>query len=238
MTTIAIEPARQPEIEGLLRAGEAPRWAVEHMGTALGFDAGLEFDRTEIEFRPGDALLLYTDGVTEAFDVNDECYGGDRYASGARQSDDIAILTMRAGTLAAEPHVETHELQATPAEIMRGVEAVRAFGRKHDVPEKAMFGLALAVEECGTNLMKHAFGNDASQRFRLVVQRRAGDISVELRDRGLYFDPTQVPVAALDAGGDSMHEGGMGLHLVRHYIDDVTYAAEGDEHVLRLTRRL
>jgi sigma-B regulation protein RsbU (phosphoserine phosphatase) len=107
----------------LLRPGEAPRWAVKKLGTALGFDAGLEFERTELTILPGDTLVFYTDGVSEAFNPRDECYGDDRliadsaalagksaaaltagllervhaFADSAPQSDDIAILTLRIG---------------------------------------------------------------------------------------------------------------------------------------------
>jgi len=107
----------------LLPAGEAPRWAVKHLGTALGFEPGLEFERTELTLREGDALIFYTDGVSEAFNPHDECYGSDRlladagvfagqspaaitagllqkvraFAGTAPQSDDIAILALRVG---------------------------------------------------------------------------------------------------------------------------------------------
>src|ERR1039457_1591278 len=39
----------------LLRAGEPPSWAVRNLGTALGFESGLEFERTELSLLPGDA---------------------------------------------------------------------------------------------------------------------------------------------------------------------------------------
>jgi sigma-B regulation protein RsbU (phosphoserine phosphatase) len=105
----------------LLRAGAAPAWAVKNLGTALGFEPGLEFERTELTLRPGDALILYSDGVSEAFNPEDECYGDARlladagalagqspevltagllkkvhaYAGTAPQSDDIAIMTLK-----------------------------------------------------------------------------------------------------------------------------------------------
>jgi sigma-B regulation protein RsbU (phosphoserine phosphatase) len=108
----------------LLRPGEAPAWAVKNLGTALGFEEGLDFERTEITLRPGDAIVFYTDGVSEAFNPEDECYGDDRliadtallagqsaplltgellkkvhaFANGAPQSDDIAILSLKIGS--------------------------------------------------------------------------------------------------------------------------------------------
>jgi sigma-B regulation protein RsbU (phosphoserine phosphatase) len=91
------------------------------LGTALGFDPGLTFERTELTLGTGDALIFYSDGVSEAFNLRDECYGTDRllmeartlssrsapematallrdvraFAGTAPQSDDIAILTLK-----------------------------------------------------------------------------------------------------------------------------------------------
>jgi phosphoserine phosphatase RsbU/P len=105
----------------LLPPGGPPRWAVKNLGTALGFESGLAFERTELTLRPGDALILYTDGVSEAFNPQEECYGNERlladagtfvgqsapditanllrkvraFAGSAPQSDDIAILTLK-----------------------------------------------------------------------------------------------------------------------------------------------
>jgi sigma-B regulation protein RsbU (phosphoserine phosphatase) len=105
----------------ILHDGQPSRWAVKNLGTALGFEPGLEFERTETTLSAGDSLILYSDGVTEAFDPKEDCYGSDRlladtngfsgqsasaitasllhkvraFASGAAQSDDIAILTLK-----------------------------------------------------------------------------------------------------------------------------------------------
>jgi sigma-B regulation protein RsbU (phosphoserine phosphatase) len=105
----------------ILGEGASPRWAVDRLGTALGFEPGLRFERTDRRLLPGDALVLYTDGVNEAFNPQSECYGNERllvdlaafarqpapavtagllgqvraFAAGAPQSDDIAILALR-----------------------------------------------------------------------------------------------------------------------------------------------
>jgi sigma-B regulation protein RsbU (phosphoserine phosphatase) len=108
----------------LLSPKEPPKWATKGLGTALGFESGLEFERTEITLHEGETLLLYTDGVSEAFNPELECYGNDRlladitglagcpapavaegllqrvraHAGSAPQSDDIAILALTVGT--------------------------------------------------------------------------------------------------------------------------------------------
>ena len=105
----------------LLSNGDSPRWAVKNLGLALGFEPGLEFERTELELHDGDALVFYTDGVSEAFNPQEECYGTERlladasvvagqsataiarsllekvraFTGAAPQSDDIAILVLK-----------------------------------------------------------------------------------------------------------------------------------------------
>jgi phosphoserine phosphatase RsbU/P len=105
----------------LLRSGESPRWAVKGLGTALGFEPGVTFERTELTLRDGDGLLFYSDGVSEAFNPEEECYGDERllaqaatlssqsapeiatgllrnvraFAATAPQSDDITILALK-----------------------------------------------------------------------------------------------------------------------------------------------
>src|SRR6266481_900864 len=105
----------------LVPRGESPSWAVKELGTALGFEPGIMFERTELTLHGGDALIFYTDGVTEAFNTREECYGNERlladvgalgggsagtvtkgllqnvraFAGKAPQSDDIAILALK-----------------------------------------------------------------------------------------------------------------------------------------------
>jgi serine phosphatase RsbU (regulator of sigma subunit)/putative methionine-R-sulfoxide reductase with GAF domain/anti-sigma regulatory factor (Ser/Thr protein kinase) len=56
-----------PEIERLTRTG-----------MALGVELGCEMAEASIDLAPGDVLLFYTDGITEAFSPTDEIFGEDR----------------------------------------------------------------------------------------------------------------------------------------------------------------
>jgi sigma-B regulation protein RsbU (phosphoserine phosphatase) len=80
-----------------------------------------DYSSEAIEIQPGDSLVFYTDGVSEAFDINQELFGDERllghleraegssarettmglveavrrHAEGAKQSDDITVLSAR-----------------------------------------------------------------------------------------------------------------------------------------------
>jgi serine phosphatase RsbU (regulator of sigma subunit) len=105
----------------LLTPGEPPRLAFSSSGPVLGLLPGSEFGSETMPLRPGQALVLFTDGVSEALSPTDELYGeerllahlaaapgGDaretalgvleavrRHADGAKQSDDITVLAVR-----------------------------------------------------------------------------------------------------------------------------------------------
>jgi sigma-B regulation protein RsbU (phosphoserine phosphatase) len=90
-------------------------------GIALGVIDEVKLTRSELELEPGDLIALYTDGVTEAFNEQDEPFGEERFmeflkkyhnqdpdtiipalleeirtfCGHAPQSDDITLIIMR-----------------------------------------------------------------------------------------------------------------------------------------------
>jgi anti-sigma regulatory factor (Ser/Thr protein kinase) len=131
----------------------------------------------------------------------------------------------------------TLQLHATPAEVMRGVEALQGFARAQGMPEKTIFGLALALEECGSNIVNHALQRDAQKQFQLVIEHTNHAFVIELRDGGPEFDPTAATDRTLRAEDDDL-PGGWGIQLVRQNMDEIHYAREGNENVLRLIKRV
>ena len=213
-----------------------------------------------------DALILYSDGVNEAFNSEELCYGNDNliadaaefackpvstvtsgllakvrdFAGSAPQSDDIAILVLKLrhdNDQSAQAESMTLELHATPEEVMRAVEQLQKFGSERGFSEKALFGPMLALEECGSNIVNHALNRDPQQKFGVTFSSEGGRLTIELRDRGPHFDPTASPDPKSPAADDDS-VGGWGIELVRRYMDAIAYRREGNENVLTLTTKI
>jgi serine/threonine-protein kinase RsbW len=129
------------------------------------------------------------------------------------------------------------KLQATPEEVMRGVEALQEFARRGGLGEKDIFALCLGLEECGSNIVNHALQRNAGQTFQVLFEHTAQSFVIELRDHGPAFDPTVVVERKPEAADEDI-PGGWGIQLVRRYMDEIRYAREAGENVLRLTKRV
>jgi anti-sigma regulatory factor (Ser/Thr protein kinase) len=129
------------------------------------------------------------------------------------------------------------ELQGTPEEVMRAVEALGAYGEEKEIPSKILFGLTLALEECGSNIVNHALKRDPDQTFTVVFEHRPDQIVIELRDQGIEFDPTIAPISD-GVADDDEPPGGWGIFLVRKYTDELNYARENGNNVLQLIKHL
>ena len=130
----------------------------------------------------------------------------------------------------------TLELHATPEEVMRGVETLQQFAQARGLPEKTTFSLALALEECASNIVNHALRRDAQKVFWVTFDCLNDAFVIELRDQGPAFDPTVENSSRRPLDDDS--PGGWGIHLVRRFMDEIRYERRAGENVLRLTKRL
>lgn len=85
----------------LLRSdGQDVAW-LGAQGPPLGFAVDAEFNTTELTLAPGDVLVLFTDGITEATNANQEMFGEDRILAilrdHAAQTPDAILAALQAG---------------------------------------------------------------------------------------------------------------------------------------------
>jgi len=62
----------------MLRRGDGTIVMLDTGGIPLGLFSDAEYQEAELDFGPADALLLYSDGITEAIDLFNAEYGDDR----------------------------------------------------------------------------------------------------------------------------------------------------------------
>ena len=68
----------------ILVDGRGPRPLETTGGIALGMFDSLDYEDTRVVLEPGARMILFSDGVTEAFDAHSEAYGDERLLEAAR----------------------------------------------------------------------------------------------------------------------------------------------------------
>jgi sigma-B regulation protein RsbU (phosphoserine phosphatase) len=74
----------------ILRRADGSLEKLEEGGLPLGIEPTAAFGSGAIQLQPGDALILYTDGVVEAFNAAGEDFGNDRWLAAIRQLPEVS----------------------------------------------------------------------------------------------------------------------------------------------------
>lgn len=83
--------------------------------------------------------------------------------------------------------------------------------------------IELAVDEACTNVIKHAYGNNANKVIDLKIQIDKTKLTIIVSDRGKGFDPSDVQVPDLNESIKSGKKGGLGICLMKTLMDQVDF---------------
>ncbi|MCQ8894271.1 MAG: ATP-binding protein [Methanolinea sp.] len=104
------------------------------------------------------------------------------------------------------------------------------------IREQLLPDLELAVEEAVVNVMTYAYPNGEGDLV-LGVLPGPDYVTIELRDRGTPFNPLLVPEPDITSPLGEREIGGLGVHLIRTLMDEVSYEYRDGENILTLRKR-
>jgi serine phosphatase RsbU (regulator of sigma subunit)/anti-sigma regulatory factor (Ser/Thr protein kinase) len=247
-----------PPVVYRARSGKV-EWLSER-GTVLGIATDSFYESERVELDPGDMLVLYTDGVTEAaragrpfgqgkFSDLVEQYGvgtpGELVQAIRRAveawvdgelRDDLALLVCQVVPEATigEPAREL-VVPNEPARIADVRSFVASFLAHLRAPVEDSQEMLLAVGEAVANACRHGRKAAGRSEIRVRCQLEGEDVTVTISDEGPGFDAAS---AERDELPDRFASGGRGLFLMRQLVDSVDFESSGEGTTVRLTRRM
>lgn len=96
-------------------------------------------------------------------------------------------------------------------------------------------GSSSSSEELFTNVAAHSHG---AARVAVALSWRRGRLTIDFVDDGPPFDPLAHAGPDLDAPAEQRPIGGLGIAIVRAFVDRGRYCRKGDCNHLRLVRGL
>lgn len=233
----------------------------------LGLRPEWEYSQQEALLDRNEILFLYTDGYTEAETATYEQFGRERICDKANrlanlnldarqfahqhyetaqyfvgdtpQADDLSLLAIK---YLGQSDDGTYRRRLTLSNKVEEVkvlsELMKSIGNDLQLDETTASHTNLAVEEAVVNVMKYAYPEDESGTILLKVETNAEAITFTLRDNGQPFDVTQEQEVNVVEKAQQRKEGGLGIHLMRHYMDTIDYERKDGENILILTKKI
>jgi anti-sigma regulatory factor (Ser/Thr protein kinase) len=92
-----------------------------------------------------------------------------------------------------------------------------------------LYQIDLAAEEAISNVMVHAFAGQELGNFDLICERAPLGMKITIREKGLPFDPGQIPDYHPAENIDQMSASGMGVFLMKEFMNEVYFRNLGME---------
>ena len=98
-----------------------------------------------------------------------------------------------------------------------------SFGQGIGLSKKCIFQINLALDELFTNIVSYGFPHNGPQWISVALSHDDGKIRVRMEDSGIPFDPASADTPDTVADIEDCKIGGLGLHLVKKVMDEITY---------------
>jgi sigma-B regulation protein RsbU (phosphoserine phosphatase) len=123
-------------------------------------------------------------------------------------------------------------------EIGRVNEGFNDFAGRHGVPEGDRRRINLIFDELLNNIITYAFDDDEEHAIDVAVSLERDRLIVTVADDGRPFNPFGRIPPETDLPVDDREIGGLGLHLVKNVMDEVTYERLGTKNVATLIKNV
>ena len=117
-------------------------------------------------------------------------------------------------------------------------DAIDAFAEAQAWSPEALFQVKLAVEEVVVNVMSYGGEGGRVPLIRFSLVQHEGQVSIEIADNGVAFDPLDRPPPDLESSLEDRAVGGLGVFLVRQMMDSVSYRRDDGWNRLALAKAL
>ena len=230
--------------------GKTPSLFKPDHGIALGIFEDSDIQESTMRLSPGEGILLYTDGVTEAVNPQRQFFGEARlinalrdihvsadtareairlvsgavqdFCEGNEQFDDMAILA-----LVHQGKQTEYDWKTLPVALSAFQEIKQAvFSAAGETPETRR--ALLACDEALANIVHYSH----AEHLAFSCIREDDTLLVAFQDDGIPFDP--VTEQAENKEFDSLDSGGMGLRIIRQSSSEMSYERKGNLNELTL----
>ena len=235
----------------------------ERHGPVVGAVPDIVYGENRIQLDTASIMFVYTDGVTEAIDANETLFTEARlvelletteldtaekivettvlavkeFEGDVEQTDDVTVLAFQLNDVLEEPMTAARhvEIRNDQADIAKVIAAFEAFAEESGLPKPLVMKFGIVFDELLSNVISYGFDDDKAHAIDVDMEKSGKKVTVTIIDDGRPFDPLTVDKPDTGSALEDRDVGGLGVHLVRNLVADVTYERRIDKNVTILT---
>ena len=235
-------------------------------GPVIGAMPGMPYGQDRDRLDEGDVILVYSDGVTEAFNEQEELFSEERlerllkskslgsdasivtgtqealrkYVGQAEQSDDITLLAVQ--FLLGPEEMETEELQITIKNRYEDMgivdEQFTAFAEENELPDSVRQSMSIVLDELLNNVISYAYKGEKEKEIEVGFELSGNRLVLTIKDSGVPFNPFASEPPDITESIEERAIGGLGIHMVRNMMDEYSYQRQINKNVVTLVKLL
>lgn len=129
------------------------------------------------------------------------------------------------------------ELDNNINELATAMAALKEFSASSALDAAASQAAELALDELLSNIIRHGQLGPGGG-ITLEMDTRDDTLRIRISDDGIPFNPFDRPAPDLDLPLEEREPGGLGIHLVRNFMDEWGYEYRDQRNVVTLAKKL
>lgn len=219
-----------------------------------------EFNIYSTRLAEGDTIFLYTDGITEALNSDNEIYGENRliesinnadcdnieqvaekvkndvinYMGECEQSDDITMLIFKYKNEAITEKIKIYKNLAVKENYKPFYDWLHKVCDEWKLSDTLINKIDMSAEEIYANIMFYSYPKN-SGIIEVTMSKYSDRVTIKFEDEGIPYDPLKKPDPDITLPPEERPIGGLGIFMVKEMTDEMKYEYINNRNILTLT---
>ena len=120
--------------------------------------------------------------------------------------------------------------------IKRVADQFNSFARAQNLPDKLRQGIQIVLDDLLNNVVSYAYPEPGQHEIRITAEVATRKLTVTVQDDGIPFNPFETTAPDTNLPLEERQVGGLGIHLVRKFVDESYYQRSARFNLVTLVK--
>jgi anti-sigma regulatory factor (Ser/Thr protein kinase) len=133
-------------------------------------------------------------------------------------------------------HKNSFELKNDLSELETLCQHLNKFGHVSGLSEACITDINICLDELFTNIVSYGFTDHLEHIIRFTINVDNNVLTLTIEDEGIAFNPLEKKDPEIPADLIDVRIGGLGIHIVRKLMDDISYKRKRGKNKLTMKK--